>query len=383
MVNMYDVIIVGAGPAGAAAAKSASKSGAKTLIIEKYPTIQANKPCGEAVGANTFQTAGISPKSDLIVNVAYAQIYSPSLKRIDIKDKGYLINKSRFIQELVVHAVDYGCDVKVREEVKEVNYDPEKKIMKVKTVHGEYLSKVVIGADGYASITARCLGINEKPEPIPTVQYVMVGRNFRDIDAVRFYVANKWAPKGYAWIFPKNEKMAEVGVGVRGAPAKLFLDKFIQEFKEELGEAEIIDYRGAPVPIGGLIEKNIVDGAIIIGDPAGTVIPLTGAGIHSSVAAGIIAGEVAAKAAMENDNSKERLMEFKRRYDEYWGLRIRKSLKVMRILENLPDDMLDELADVLSDQDILDLANGLDIKRVALKLLSHPRLAFTIAKNLL
>lgn len=183
--------------------------------------------------------------------------------------------------------------------------------------------------------------------------------------------------------FPKNEKMAEVGVGVRGAPAKLFLDKFINDFKDELGDAEIIDYRGAPVPIGGLIEKNVVDGAIIIGDPAGTVIPLTGAGIHSSVAAGIIAGEVAAKAALENNNSRVRLMEFKQRYDEYWGNRIRKSLRAMRVLENLPDEMLDELADVLSDQDILDLANGLDVKRVAFKLLSHPRLAFSIAKSLL
>jgi len=177
--------------------------------------------------------------------------------------------------------------------------------------------------------------------------------------------------------------MAEVGVGVRGAPAKIFLDKFINDFKHELGGAEVIDYRGAPVPIGGLIEENIVDGAIIIGDPAGTVIPLTGAGIHSSVAAGLIAGEVAAKAALENNNSKQRLMEFRIKYDEYWGSRIRKSLKVMRVLESLPDEMLDELADVLSDQDILDLANGLDIKRVALKLLSHPRLAFSIAKSLL
>jgi len=55
----------------------------------------------------------------------------------------------------------------------------------------------------------------------------------------------------------------------------------------------------------------------------------------------------------------------------------------MRVLENLPDEDLDELADILSAEDILDLANGLDIRKVALKLLSHPRLAFKIAKALL
>ncbi len=382
-MSYYDVIIVGGGPAGAAASKSASKFGAKALLLEKHPTIQANKPCGEAVSSKVFETAGLPIKDEFIVNVAYAQVYSPSLKRIDIKEKGYLINKSRFIQELVVQACEYGLEVKVREEVKDVLFDKEERIMKVKTSQGEYKCKVLIAADGFASTVAKCLGVNEKSEPIPTVQYIMVGKTFRDVDAVRFYVANKWAPKGYAWIFPKNEKMAEVGVGVRGGPAKFFLDKFIQDFKDELGGAQIIDYRGAPVPIGGMINNDVMDGALIIGDAAGTVMPLTGAGIHSSVAAGMIAGEVAAKAAIEGDNSKVRLMEYRRRYDEYWGERIRKSLKAMRVLERLSDQELDELADIIGATDILDLANGFDIKRVALKLLSHPKLAFSVARALL
>ncbi len=382
-MTYYDVIIVGGGPAGAAASRSASKTGAKTLLIEKHPTIQANKPCGEAVSAKAFETAGIPVRDEFIVNVAYAQVYSPSLKRIDIKEKGYLINKSRFIQELVIQAVDYGLEVRVREEVKDVLFDKEERLMKVKTSQGEYKCKVIIAADGFASTVAKCLGVNEKSEPIPTVQYIMVGKGFRDVDAVRFYISNKWAPKGYAWIFPKNEKVAEVGVGVRGGPAKLFLDRFVHDFKEELGGAQIIDYRGAPVPIGGMINNDVLDGALIIGDAAGTVMPLTGAGIHSSVAAGIIAGEVAAKAALEGNNSKDRLMEYRRRYDVYWGDRIKKSLKAMRVLERLSDQDFDELADVLADTDILDLANGFDIKRVALKLLSHPRLAISVAKALL
>ncbi|HLI46384.1 MAG TPA: NAD(P)/FAD-dependent oxidoreductase [Geobacterales bacterium] len=382
-MSLYDVIIVGAGPAGAAAAKAAAKAGAKTLLLEKYPTIQANKPCGEAVSSRTFETAGIPIRDEFIVNVAYAQVYSPSLKRIDIKEKGYLINKSRFIQELVVHASEYGAEIRVREEVKEAGFDKEEKLVKLKTIHGEYKCKVLLGADGYASAVAKAFGINEKSEPIPTVQYIMVGKKFKDVDAVRFYVANKWAPKGYAWIFPKDEKIAEVGVGVRGGPAKLFLDKFVQDFKEELGGAQIIDYRGAPVPIGGMINSDVQDGLILIGDAAGTVMPLTGGGIHSCVASGMIAGEVAAKAAQENNNSKERLMEYRMRYDQYWGDRIKKSLKAMRVLERLSDDELDELADMLVDSDILDLANGLDIKRVALKLLSHPRLAISVAKALL
>jgi len=100
-------------------------------------------------------------------------------------------------------------------------------------------------------------------------------------ESVRFYLGNNVAPKGYAWIFPKTDSIAEVGIGVRGATAKVYLDKFVKQHEDELGEAKIIDYRGAPVPIGGLISEAAKDNILLVGDAAGTVVPFTGAGIHS------------------------------------------------------------------------------------------------------
>jgi digeranylgeranylglycerophospholipid reductase len=202
-------------------------------------------------------------------------------------------------------------------------------------------------------------------------------------DTVRFYLGNEVAPRGYAWIFPKGEKLTEVGIGVRGVPAKQYLDKFVKQFEKELGKGQIIDYRGAPVPIGGIIEQNVLDGALLIGDAAGMVIPLTGAGIHSSVAAGLLAGEVAAISVSEGDCSKTRLEEFNRRYGDEWGRRIAKSLKVMQAIENLSDDDLNRLQTILGGDDILDLANGLEIRKVAKKMLAHPALAIKLARSLL
>ena len=66
-----------------------------------------------------------------------------------------------------------------------------------------------------------------------------------------------------------------------------------------------------------------------------------------------------------------------------WLTRIRRSLKVLRVLENLSDEDLNLLAEVLEERDIIDLANGLEILRVAKKLLRHPRLAVKLAKPLL
>ncbi|MEM2910596.1 MAG: NAD(P)/FAD-dependent oxidoreductase [Nitrososphaerota archaeon] len=379
-MGSYDVIVVGAGPAGVSAAKAAALGDARTLLLEKCPTIMANKPCGEATSQATFKTAGVEPKPSIVLNKAYARVYAPNMKFVEIRDVGFLINKSLFIQEIAAQAAEAGADIHVREEAVSVWRNGD--AMRIKTNRDEYSAKVIIGADGYNSTVARSLGINERSEPIPTVQYVMVNCRLEYTDVVRFFLGNEIAPGGYAWIFPKSEKIAEVGIGVRAAPAKLYLDKFVKIFEKELGSAKIIDYRGAPVPIGGMIKECVLDGVMLVGDVAGTVIPLTGAGIHSSVAAGLMAGEVAANACHEDDVSKERLSEFYEKYGP-WINRINKSLKVMRALEKMTDEDLNLLQSILDASDILDLANGLDVKRVALKLLSHPIFAMKLAKALL
>lgn len=379
-MGRYDIIVVGAGPAGTSAAKAAARKGAKVLLMERCPVIMANKPCGEATSQATFKTAGIDPKPSIVIHKVYAQVYAPNMKYVEIKDVGFLINKSLFIQEIAAQAAEAGADIHVREEALDVWREGSK--MKVRTNRDEYDATVVIGADGYGSRVARSLGVKERSEPIPTLQYIMANCKIEYPDVVRFFLGNDIAPGGYAWIFPRSEKVAGVGIGVRGASAKLYLDRFVKRFEKELGSAKILDYRGAPVPVGGMIKNCVLDGAILVGDAAGCVIPLTGAGIHSSIAAGLAAGDVAADATFEGNASKSRLSEF---YDRYsaWIDRINKSLKVMRALEKMTDEELNMLQEVLDASDILDLANGLNVRRVAMKLLSHPIFAIKLARLLL
>lgn len=377
----FEVLVVGAGPAGVAAAKFSAIKGVKTLLIEKQPTIMALKPCGEATSKETFRTAGVKPEPSIVIKEAYAQVYAPNMKFIEIKEMGYNINKTYFLQEIAAHAAEAGANIHVREEFIDLRY--EEGIVKVKTNKGLYRVGIVVGADGFNSAVAKALKIEEKSEPIPTVQYLMANVNLEYPDAVRFFLGNNIAPRGYAWIFPKSEKIAEVGIGVRGVSAKRYLDRFVKMFEKELGKAQIIDYRGAPVPIGGMIRDNVQDGVILIGDAAGTVIPFTGAGIHSSIAAGKVTSDIAAKAIEAEDNSRGKLVEFNVRYYEPWGRRIQSSLKVMRLFERLNDEDLNELQALIGPEDVLDLANGLDLRRVAMKLLQHPVLALKIAKGLL
>jgi digeranylgeranylglycerophospholipid reductase len=168
---------------------------------------------------------------------------------------------------------------------------------------------------------------------------------------------------------------------VRGRPAKPYLDRFIARHPEFFGNAKVIKEGGGGVPVGGQVRELVKGNVVLCGDAAGQVIPITGGGIRSSMAAGSIAGEVLAQAIEAGDPSV--LREYPVRYSEPWGSRISKSLKVLRVIETLPDDDLNVLGDLLSGEDIIDLANGLDVKRVAAKLMLHPMVAVRIASRLI
>lgn len=381
MPEEWDVIVVGGGPAGLSAARFSAELGLKVLLLESQSDIRAWKPCGEGVSKTTFETAGIEPKPSIVMNELNMRVYAPNEKYVEIPMQGYAINKDAFLQELAKKAVLAGAEIRVGEKVEGVIRDG-RRIIGVRTAKEESIrGKVVVGADGYNSIVAKSSGLDNSTELIPTYQYKMVGLELDSHTTGRIYVGSL-APGGYAWIFPKDEYTANVGIGVRGGPPKLYLDKFIKEKREIFRRAKVIGFGGSVVPIGGIAREYVGDGVILIGDSAGTVIPFTGAGIHSSIAAGKCVSKVIGEAVRRGDVSKGSLMAFEREY-EGWMKRIRNSLRAMRVFEKLGDDDLNQLADVLDYEDVLNLANGIEIAKVAMKLMKHPVLATKVAKALL
>jgi digeranylgeranylglycerophospholipid reductase len=101
-----------------------------------------------------------------------------------------------------------------------------------------------------------------------------------------------------------------------------------------------------------------MDGLILVGDAAGMLVPMTGAGIHSSIESGKIVGRKAAEAIAVGDVSEKKLNEFRVEFDKYWGKRIKESRRVLEMIDKFDDDDLDTLAEIMRNEDVLALANG-------------------------
>ncbi len=395
MKSSYDIVVVGGGPAGLDAARTAAEKGAKVLLVEKENEF-GRKPCGGGLSSNGLRLSGLEPSERFVENVVegfvvYAPDESKYVKAENVEigeEPGYVLDKRSFVYHLALSAADAGVDVWIRSPAIKLVFNDgfvtgvvvKRDLKDVVTVE----AKVVIDASGYASRLSRdVLPQGKDYILIPAVQYKMTDVKVDD-RFLYFYVGNEVAPEGYAWIFPTGRKTANVGIGVMRPGAKEWLDRFIARHPDIFRGSKILKFESAAVPVGGLIPKLVYNGLMVVGDYAGQVIPLTGGGNHSSMAGGKMAAEVAVAAIGEGDVSASRLSEYEKLYvGGRWGKRIRDSLRAMKAISKLSDNELNRLAELLDGKDIVDLANGINVGRVAKKILSDPVLAAKLAIALL
>ncbi|MCI4330322.1 MAG: NAD(P)/FAD-dependent oxidoreductase [Thermoplasmata archaeon] len=358
-----DVLVVGAGPAGAMTAKWAAKHGAKVLMIEKRQEIGSPVRCGEGMSKDWLNEVEIKPSTRWInVEVEGARIFSPSEKVLEINERhagnevGYVVERDAFDKQLAIDAGNAGAEILLKTAATGVLKENGKIVGVRAKQFGEPFeirAPVTIGADGFESQIGRWAGIPTNlalRDMDSCLQYRMTNVDC-DVRYCDFYLG-KVAPGGYVWIFPKADGLANVGIGVqlsqiRGmAEARKYLDAWIEKHPG-YSKGKKIDVVGGGVSISPPLKQTVTDGFMLVGDAARMIDPLTGGGIANGCIAGKICGEVASKAAAAGTPTKEFFQEYERRWRARLEEKLYRNWLAKEKLCSLSDETFDKVIDAL------------------------------------
>jgi digeranylgeranylglycerophospholipid reductase len=292
-----DVLVIGAGPAGSAAARFAARKGVSVILLERREQVGLPVRCAEYVPLPVSRYIDLNHPGILVQTVRSMKTHIPGLAVRETVIPGAMIRREYLDQKLADLAVEAGAALKTGFQARTMK--DRRVTAQGKEGPVEVFCRVVIGADGPSSQVARWMGSGNKDYLISAQYRVPLTRS---LGHTHIYF-RPYIPGGYGWLFPKGDS-ANLGVGIDP-----FLNKGLKKGLEQLRmelihegliEEEIMGQGGGLLPVGGL--TAVTKGNLILaGDAAGTCHPITGAGVGNALVSGEMAGEAAAEAVRCGD----------------------------------------------------------------------------------
>ncbi|MBI4219047.1 MAG: NAD(P)/FAD-dependent oxidoreductase [Chloroflexi bacterium] len=292
----YDVIVVGAGPAGSTAARECASRGLKVLLLDKSE-FPRDKPCGGGVLLRSARQLPFS-LDPVVERVIYqARMTRSNGKTVTLTSEDplcYMTQRRRLDEFLLSQAEEAGAQVRQRTAVRRV--EPGNQRVTAAWDGGSATARVLVAADGANGLTARLAGVRADH----MLAIALEGNFFPPNGIPREWevagaVHSIGNPGGYAWVFPKGD---HINVGVCGwvhlGPS---LRRQLAGYASWHGfdPARLIGVRGHHIPFRRPGSPLVSGRLLLVGDAAGLADPLTGDGIHSA----FVSGKAAATATFE------------------------------------------------------------------------------------
>ena len=358
-VEDCDLLIIGGGPAGLVAAREAARatSALSIIVLERDDVVGTPVRCGEGVGS-----AGLSEFLDPGRAESLAPWISRRITRVVFRapdgcevrvaegDVGYILDRTSFEPAIADQAMDAGAEIRTCADAVAMQRDGGRWRVEVDGPAGrsEIRARIVIGADGIESAVARGAGLDTRVrarDMESCAQYVVEDAAI-DADAIVLHFGERVAPGGYAWVFPKGTRSANVGLGVLGLraggrSAVAWLDDYMAA---HFPNASVSGRTVGGVVVSPTVARTVADGLLLVGDAAHMINPLSGGGIVNAMKSGRLAGETAVAALRAGDTSASALAVYHARWMHLLGDDHVRFFRVKEALARLDDAFYDNLA---------------------------------------
>lgn len=302
---------MGGGPAGLIAAREAARAApeASIAVLERDAVVGTPVRCGEGVGS-----AGLAEFIDpcpggevapwIARRITRVVFRSPDGQEVRVAegDVGYILDRHTFEPALAAEATHAGAELRTGVEATGMQRDGDAWRVTVRSEGGteEIVTRVVIGADGVESAVGRWAGIDTRvrARDMESCAQYLVEDALIDPDAIVLHFGDRIAPGGYAWVFPKGPRSANVGLGVlglraAGRSAAAWLDEYMAR---HFPHARVAGRTVGGVIVAPTLPRTVGDGVILCGDAAHMINPLSGGGIVNAMKSGRLAAQTAVAA---------------------------------------------------------------------------------------
>ena len=380
MKPAYDVVVIGAGPAGSIAARTTAQAGLATLLIEKRQEIGSPVRCAEGVGRDSVaKFIPLDPRW-ICAEIDTFSISNPHGDCIVMppQEKTLVLERKIFDRELAYTAARTGAEVVVKTAATGIERDAQGGMTVRMAVQGEpkeVRARIVVGADGTESQSARWAGLASVPAMknyYVAAQYLLTGLEFNP-RICQYHVGWSVAPAGYAWVFPKGDDKANVGlvIGADSSGAKTALDYLNEFIAARFPGCSTLAQVAGGIPVTNVLPRMVADGFMAVGDAAHQSDPLTAGGITNGMHGGLFAAQVAVEAIRQGDTSARFLHQYEQMWDAEFGKLYRRLFRIRQAMLKISEADLSQIIAEASRLDTQTMSFN-DILPGVLK--SHPQL---------
>lgn len=342
-MQRYDVVVVGAGPAGSACARACAEGGLSTCLIEEHGTIGYPVQCAGLLSVRAFAECRVS-KRPVQNTVSGARVISSAGTKLSFdsgETKAYVVDRGMLDLEMATAAADAGAEVLVRTAYS--GRSGSTVITRGAYGHREIPFRILVAADGPRSTIARDLGMERARIFLAGIQCeICTGMDPRFVE-----LYPDASPEFFGWIIPTGEGKARAGLcGLRDVKTRF------ASFLPKAGRGCLHLVTGT-IPLG-VMPRTYGHRTLFIGDAAGFAKPTSGGGVYTGVRSAIHAADTARIACETGDLSDSCLQGYEKAWKDDFGGELALGLRIFRMRQQITPGEMDGLIRMANDPAIIE-----------------------------